>query len=108
MSSSNIVRVRGSIVVASLQSSYGGPGAIRSPQLLVENSCHACDVTHHADVNRAMSADGVRLDIHLCHRGPVTDEFAVSHGPHVQGASPADDEISVRNQLGCQRSAESP
>ena len=60
-------------------------------------------ITHHAQVDGPVGAERGVLDVDLHHGGPVRDQVPVPHGPHVQGAAPADDQVGALDQPGGQR-----
>ena len=60
-------------------------------------------VPHHAQVDGPVGAERGVLDVDLDHGGPGRDQVAVPHGPHVQGAAPADNQVGALDQLGAER-----
>ena len=61
------------------------------------SGCHRA-VADDSQVDRTVPAQGVGLDVDLCHACVRPDQPAVSHSPHVQGAAEADDHIGLGDE----------
>src|SRR5262249_40093386 len=63
-------------------------------------------VAGHAHVDRAVAAQRGRVEVDLGDRRAGADELAVSGGPHVQRATPGDDEVGLGDERRGQRGGE--
>ena len=63
-------------------------------------------VADHAEGQGPLGPQSAAIDVHLHDDGVVGDQPAVPHGPHVQRAAPADDQVGGADELGGQRGGE--
>jgi hypothetical protein len=59
-------------------------------------------VSGDSEVHLAVRAEGRRVVVDLYDGGVRADQPAVPHGPHVQCAAPADDQVGLLDQFGRQ------
>ena len=73
---------------------------------LIHRAGGLADVAVHAQIDRPVRAERRLVVVDLDQGRPVADQPAVPGGPHGQTATPGDDQIRVRDQLGRQRGGE--
>ena len=78
-------------------------GGEAAEECLRRGRCRHRAVADDAQVDGPVPAQGMGLDVDLCHACVRPDQPAVSHGPHVQGAAEADDHIGVGHERRGQR-----
>src|SRR5699024_3121998 len=77
-------------------------GAVARATVLLEcwEQCCGCSgrTAKHTDIDGAVSAQCIVVDINLSNGSASINKLAMSHGPHVEGAAKGDDEIGVRDK----------